>query len=252
MIPQDPSPVLALESLSKSYGALAVTVDVSLDVRPGEIHALIGPNGAGKTTLVGQIAGTIPPDRGRIRFAGEDITHRPTAWRARAGLARSFQITSLIDGLSAGEMIDLALRGAAGSGTRLFRRPAEEARHASRTQAVLERVGLAGRRDDPVAGLSHGERRLLDIALAMALAPRLLVLDEPLAGTGPDEAARLVGLIAQLKREAAILLVEHDMSAVFALADRISVLVEGRLIASGPPDLIRADAAVQAAYLGSE
>ena len=247
-----PAPVLALEGLSKSYGALAVTVDVSLDVRAGEIHALIGPNGAGKTTLVGQVAGTVVPDRGQIRFAGADITRRPAAWRARAGLARSFQITSLIDGLSAGEMVDLALRGARGTGTRLWRRPAEEASHAARTAAVLERVGLGQRRDHPVSSLSHGERRLLDIALAMALEPRLLVLDEPLAGTGPDEAARLVELIAGLKREAAILLVEHDMSAVFTLADRISVLVEGRLIASGSADIIRADPAVQAAYLGSE
>jgi branched-chain amino acid transport system ATP-binding protein len=247
-----PAPVLALEGLSKSYGALAVTVDVSLDVRAGEIHALIGPNGAGKTTLVGQVAGTIVPDRGHIRFAGADITRRPAAWRARAGLARSFQITSLIDGLSAGEMVDLALRGVRGTGTRLWRRPAEEASHAVRTTAVLERVGLGPRRDHPVSSLSHGERRLLDIALAMALEPRLLVLDEPLAGTGPDEAARLVELIAGLKREAAILLVEHDMSAVFTLADRISVLVEGRLIASGSADIIRADPAVQAAYLGSE
>jgi branched-chain amino acid transport system ATP-binding protein len=247
-----PSPVLVLDGLSKSYGALAVTVDVSLDVRAGEIHALIGPNGAGKTTLVGQVAGTVAPDRGHVRFMGADITHRPAAWRARAGLARSFQITSLIDGLSAGEMVDLALRGANGTGTALWRRPAEDASLVARAAAVLDRVGLRARRNDAVASLSHGERRLLDIALAMALDPRLLVLDEPLAGTGPDEAARLVELIAGLKREAAILLVEHDMSAVFALADRISVLVEGRLIASGTPDAIRADEAVQAAYLGSE
>ncbi|MFZ4407045.1 MAG: ABC transporter ATP-binding protein [Paracraurococcus sp.] len=245
-------PILRLDGLRKRFGGLAVTDGVSLDVLPGEIHAVIGPNGAGKTTLIHQISGTLRPDAGRVVFAGRDVTALPLARRARLGLARSFQITSVLPGFTALENAALAVQARSGSSFRFLRPAASEAALNRAAQAALEQTGLADRAAVPAAALSHGERRQLELAIALALQPRLLLLDEPLAGTGPEEADRLVALLRGLGRRYAILLVEHDMQAVFALADRISVLVQGRVIATGTPAAIRADAAVRAAYLGED
>jgi branched-chain amino acid transport system ATP-binding protein len=244
--------VLALHGLRKSFGGLLVTDDVTLDVRQGEIHALIGPNGAGKTTLIHQISGTLAPDAGRIRFLGEDITALALAARARRGLARSFQITSVIPSFSALENAALAVQARSGSSFRFFRAASREAALNGEAMAALAEVGLDSRAATPAAALSHGERRQLEIAIALAMRPRALLLDEPLAGTGPEEAERLIRLLSGLRARYAVLLVEHDMQAVFALADRISVLAQGRVIATGTPAQIRADAAVREAYLGED
>jgi len=245
-------PILELDGLRKRFGGLAVTDGVSLAVAPRGIHAVIGPNGAGKTTLIHQISGTLRPDAGRIRFAGRDITALPLHRRARLGLARSFQVTAVLPGFSALENVALAVQAGDGSSFRFFRPAAGEARLNAAALAALEEVGLAPRAAVPAGALSHGEKRQLELAIALALKPRLLLLDEPLAGAGPEETERLVGILGRLKADYAILLVEHDMPAVFALADHVSVLSLGRLIASDAPAAIRADAAVRAAYLGEE
>jgi branched-chain amino acid transport system ATP-binding protein len=245
-------PVLRLKGLRKRFGGLAVTDGVSLEVAPGEIHAVIGPNGAGKTTLIHQVSGTLRPDAGRVVFAGQDVTALALARRARLGLARSFQITSVLPGFTALENAALAVQARSGSSFRFLRAASTEPALNREARAALEQVGLADRAQVPAAALSHGERRQLELAIALAMQPRLLLLDEPLAGAGPEETDRLVALLRGLKRRYAILLVEHDMQAVFALADRISVLVYGRIIATGTPDAIRANAEVRAAYLGED
>jgi branched-chain amino acid transport system ATP-binding protein len=245
-------PILHLDGLRKRFGGLAVTDGVSLDVLPGEIHAVIGPNGAGKTTLIHQVSGTLRPDAGRVVFAGRDVTALPLARRARLGLARSFQITSVLPGFTALENAALAVQARSGTSFRFLRPAASEAALNQAAMDALEQTGLADRAQVPAAALSHGERRQLELAIALAMQPRLLLLDEPLAGAGPEETERLVALLRGLKRRYAILLVEHDMTAVFALADRISVLVYGRLIATGTPDEIRTNAEVRAAYLGED
>ena len=245
-------PLLATTGLRKSFGALTVTEDVSLAVQPGEIHAVIGPNGAGKTSLINQLSGTLAPDAGRIRFAGRDITGLSLARRARLGLARSFQLTAVLPGFSALENAALAVQGRSGSSFRFLRPAATEAALNEQAMAALAQVGLAGRAATPAGALSHGEKRQLELAIALAMQPRLLLLDEPLAGAGPEETDRLVGILGGLKGRYAILLVEHDMQAVFALADRISVLVYGRLVATGSPAAIRANPEVRAAYLGED
>ena len=244
--------LLSVQGLRKHYGGLAVTNDVSFDVQPGEIHALIGPNGAGKTTLIHQITGTVVPDAGRVVFAGADVTRFSLPRRVHAGLARSFQITSIIAGFSVLENVALAAQAKSGSSFRFFRASAgEEALNEAARNALAE-VGLADRAGITAGALSHGEKRALEIAIALATQPRLLLLDEPLAGAGPEETEKLIALLRRLKARYAILLVEHDMQAVFALADRISVLAEGRIIASGSTAEIRASAEVRAAYLGEE
>jgi branched-chain amino acid transport system ATP-binding protein len=248
----EPGPILVLEGLRKRFGGLAVTDDVSLAVASRGIHAVIGPNGAGKTTLIHQISGTLTPDAGRIRFAGRDITGLPLHRRARLGLARSFQITAVLPGFSVLENVALAAQSGDGSSFRFCRPAAAEARLNAAALAALAEVGLAGRAGVAAAALSHGEKRQLELAIALALKPRLLLLDEPLAGAGPEETERLIGILRRLKSAYAILLVEHDMQAVFALADRISVLSLGRVIATGAPEAIRADLEVRAAYLGEE
>jgi branched-chain amino acid transport system ATP-binding protein len=245
-------PLLRLERLAKSYGALVVTDDLSLDVLPGEIHALIGPNGAGKTTLIGQISGAIAPDAGRILFAGEDVTRLPMHARARAGLARSFQITTILPAFTALENVALAVQAQDGHSFRFLRPVAREAALNEKALAALRQVGLMDRAHVPAGALSHGEKRSLELAIALSQQPKLLLLDEPMAGTGREETDRLVALLRELRGAYAILLVEHDMSAVFALADRISVLVQGRVIATGAPAEIRADPRVREAYLGEE
>lgn len=245
-------PVLAVEGLVKRFGALPATDGVSLDLRAGEIHALIGPNGAGKSTLIRQIVGELRPDAGTIRFGGRDIGGLGMAERARLGLARSFQVSSVIPGFTAAENVMLAAAGAAGRVWRFLGRAVRDPALVAEAGRCLAAVGLAARAGIRAADLAHGERRQLEIAMALALRPRLFLLDEPMAGMDPEGAKALVGFLGELKRRAPILLVEHDMDAVFALADRISVLVYGRIIARGSAAEIRADPAVRAAYLGEE
>jgi branched-chain amino acid transport system ATP-binding protein len=245
-------PVLRLDRLRKSFGGLVVTDDLTFDVMPGELHAVIGPNGAGKTTLINQISGLLAPDSGTILFAGRDITGLPMHARAALGLARSFQITSILPGFSALENVALAVQSRMGSSFRFFARAADEAALNAPALAALADVGLAERAQLPAGRLSHGEKRALEFAIALALEPKVLLLDEPMAGTGRDESARLVEVLRRLKGRFPIVLVEHDMTAVFALADRISVLIYGRILASGTPAQVRADRQVVAAYLGDE
>jgi branched-chain amino acid transport system ATP-binding protein len=245
-------PVLRLEALCKSFGGLRVTDNVTLDVMPGELHAIIGPNGAGKTTLINQISGLVAPDAGRILFADRDITNLPVHVRAALGLARSFQITSIVPGFSAIENVALAVQARMGSSFRFFGRAADEEGLNRPAMAALAEVGLAERADTLAGHLSHGEKRALELAMALAMRPALLLLDEPMAGTGHEETERLVQVLRRLKASFPMVLVEHDMTAVFALADRISVLIYGRILASGSPDAVRADPKVVAAYLGEE
>jgi branched-chain amino acid transport system ATP-binding protein len=245
-------PVLQIEELRKTFGALTVTDGITLDVRPGELHAVIGPNGAGKTTLINQISGFLSPNSGHILFEDQDITGLPVHARAGLGLARSFQITSILTDFSALENVALAVQARAGSSFRFFSAASAEQSLNDPARAALEEVGLGERLHVPAGELSHGEKRALELAIALAMAPKLLLLDEPMAGTGPDETQRLVALLARLKGRFAMVLVEHDMTAVFALADRISVMIYGRILASGTPDEVRNDEAVAAAYLGDE
>ena len=244
--------LLSLRNLRKRFGGLAVTDDVSLDVSPGEIHAVIGSNGAGKTTLINEIGGVLPLDSGQILFEGRDITALSMPRRARLGLARSFQITSVIPAFTALENVALAVQAGAGSSFRFLRPASSEARLNAPAMAALDQVGIAGRAHTPAGAMSHGEKRQLELAIALATQPRLLLLDEPLAGAGPEETERLVGILRGLKQRYTIVLVEHDMQAVFAMADRISVLVYGRVIATGTPEAIRGNAEVRAAYLGED
>jgi branched-chain amino acid transport system ATP-binding protein len=243
-------PVLQLSDLRKSFGALKATDGVSLDLREGEIHALIGPNGAGKSTLIHQICGSIRPDSGTIRFLGEDMAGLDMAARVRKGLGRSFQISSLAPEFSALRNVMLAVQARQGSSFRFLRPVASDGSLTGPAMAMLERVGLEARAKVPAAELSHGERRQLEIAIALALGPKAFLFDEPMAGLGPEGSKRLTGFLDGLRHEAPILLVEHDMDAVFALADRISVLVYGRIIATGTVAEIRSDPEVRRAYLG--
>jgi branched-chain amino acid transport system ATP-binding protein len=245
-------PLLRIEGLTKRFGGVVASDNVTLDVRAGELHAIIGPNGAGKTTLIGQLAGEISPNAGRIHFDGHDITARPVYDRSLLGLARSFQITSLFPHFTAIDNAALAVQAHAGHSFRFWRAARTEPELREPARAALERVGLGHRADALVANLSHGEHRQLELAMALATGPRLLLLDEPMAGLGAEESARMVKTLLELKRELTILLIEHDMTAVFALADRITVLVYGRVIASGDPASIRANAEVRQAYLGEQ
>jgi branched-chain amino acid transport system ATP-binding protein len=245
-------PVLAIDRMRKAFGALIVTDAVTLEVKPGELHAVIGPNGAGKTTLINQISGVLMPDAGTIRFAGRDITRLSPQRRARLGLARTFQITSVLPGFSALENVALAVQVHAGSSFRFFGDATREERLNAPAYAALEEVGLAGRADVLAGHLSHGEKRALELAMTLVTQPKLLLLDEPMAGTGHEETERLIEVLRRLKGRFAMLLVEHDMTAVFALADRISVLIYGKILASGAPDAVRADPQVVAAYLGED
>jgi branched-chain amino acid transport system ATP-binding protein len=242
--------LLQVDNLAKRFGGIVASDDLSLGVLSGELHAVIGPNGAGKTTLIAQLSGQLRPDAGTIHFAGNDITALPMHRRSQLGLARSFQITSLFLDLSVLDNVALAVQGHAGHSFRFWRAARSEPDLRDPALAALARVGLSGRADQPVSALSHGEHRLLELAMALAGSPRMLLLDEPMAGLGPEESARMVAMLRALKNELTILLVEHDMEAVFALADRITVLVYGRVIASGAPAEIRANADVRDAYLG--
>ena len=242
--------LLEIEGLTKRFGGVVAADEISLALWPGELHAIIGPNGAGKSTLIGQLSGEIVPDGGRIRFDGREITALPVYCRSRLGLARSFQITTLFSDFTAIDNVALSVQAHAGHSFRFWHDARHEADLREPARTALVRVGLGERASALVTDLSHGERRQLEIAMALAAQPRMLLLDEPLAGMGPDESARLVETLLTLKGHVTVMLIEHDIDAVFALADRISVLVYGRIIASGEPAAIRADAAVREAYLG--
>jgi len=245
-------PMLRIEGLTKNFGGLRVADNITLDVMPGELHAVIGPNGAGKTTLINQISGLLAPDAGDIVFGGETVTRLPVHARAARGLARSFQITSILPRFSVLENVALAVQARRGTSFRFFGRAAQEDELNVPAHAALAQVGLAERADVPAGALSHGEKRALELAIALAMEPKLLLLDEPMAGTGRDETERLVNALRRLKGRFPMVLVEHDMTAVFALADRISVLIYGRILASGTPEQVRAEPAVVTAYLGDE
>ncbi|OSP56489.1 ABC transporter ATP-binding protein [Pseudoruegeria sp. SK021] len=245
-------PVLQTLGLSKSFGALQASRDISLDLRPGEIHALIGPNGAGKSTLIGQIAGTIRPDAGQVLLAGEDVTGLDTPTRARRGLGRTFQVSALA---MEDTVLQNALLGAVGARGRaygLFRPALAQRDLRAIAEAALTRVGLADHAATRASDLSHGQRRQLEVAVALTLSPKLFVMDEPMAGLDGEGAKTLTAMLDDLRHEAPILLVEHDMDVVFALADRISVLVYGAIIATGTVDEIRRDPEVRRAYLGED
>jgi len=245
-------PILEIRGLTKRFGALTVSDAIDLDLMPGEIHALIGPNGAGKSTLIKQICGDVQPDTGTIRFAGHDLAGDTVADRARRGLARTFQVSSVAPDLTALENVMLAVQGASHRTFHFFRPALADAALTGPAREHMARVGLKGRESIPASILSHGERRRLELAMALAMKPRAFLLDEPMAGLGPEGSVELTAILSDLRHEAPILLIEHDMDAVFALADRISVLVYGRVIATGSVDDIRNNPDVQSAYLGED
>jgi len=245
-------PLLAARSLYKQFGAVQASNGFSLDMERGELHALIGPNGAGKTTALNQLSGELATDRGEIYFGGRRITHLPVHRRARRGLARSYQITSVFDQLTVRQNLTLAIQAHNGHSFRFWRKASDDPVIRQAISPALERVGLEERADIPAASLSHGEKRQLEVGMALAGHPKMLLLDEPYAGMGPGGAVELTKLFQRLKAEVTILLVEHDMRAVFALADRITVLVYGAAIASGTPEEIRNHPEVRQAYLGDD
>jgi branched-chain amino acid transport system ATP-binding protein len=242
--------LLRVEGLCKSFGGVVATDHLALTVREGEAHAIIGPNGAGKTTLLAQLAGELRPDAGRIFLDGREITGLPAHERVRIGMARSFQITNLLGTFSARDNVQVALRPRFGHSFVFLRDAAADHDLNRRAEALLGEVGLADRGDVPAGELAHGEKRQLELAMALAGEPRLLLLDEPMAGVGHGESGRMIELLLRLKGDRAMLLVEHDMDAVFRIADRITVMVGGRAIAGGEPEAIRADPDVRRAYLG--
>ena len=244
--------LLQASGLTKRFGGLVVTDRVDLGIRSHETHALIGPNGAGKTTFIGQLSGALAPDRGRVYFDGREVTGLAAHERARLGFARSFQITSVFHRFTVRDNVALAVQARSGSSFRFWKPAAEEESLYAAATGVLQQVGLEAMADRMAGMLSHGEHRQLELALALATRPQLLLLDEPTAGMGPDESARMVALVERLKPAYTIVLVEHDMDAVFRLADRISVMVSGRVIATGSVEEIRANEQVRTAYLGDE
>jgi branched-chain amino acid transport system ATP-binding protein len=247
-----PDALLQVEELTKRFGGVIASDAVSLAIPAGELHAVIGPNGAGKTTLIGQLTGEIACDGGSIQFGHRDITGLSAWRRSQLGLARSFQVTSLFSDFTALDNVALAVQAHAGHSFRFWKAAREEASLREPARAALARFGLAERADVLVSRLSHGEQRQLEMAMALATGPRMLLLDEPMAGLGPQESARMVATLRELKGGLTILLVEHDMEAVFALADRITVLVYGRIIACDVPAAIRENAQVRQAYLGEQ
>jgi branched-chain amino acid transport system ATP-binding protein len=244
--------MLRVSDLHKHFGGITATDAVSLEVRKAEIHALIGPNGAGKTTLIAQLSGELMPDSGRIDFLGRNITYLPPYTRSQLGLARSFQITSIFQQMTLLDNVALAVQAHAGHSYRFWQPARADHRLTDPALAALRQVGLDDRAEVPASAVSHGEHRQLEIAMALATRPKLLLLDEPMAGMGPEESARMVAILKDLKGRITMLLVEHDMDVVFTLADHITVLVYGRVIASASPDEIRANEAVKRAYLGDE
>lgn len=243
-------PLLAAQGLHKRFGGVVANAGIDFDLKPREVHAVIGPNGGGKTTFLAQLSGEITPDAGHVFLAGEDVTGLSVPQRVRRGLARSYQVTSVFPGFTILENVGFGVRARQGTAGRMWRSGAFTAEETEVANAILRRAGLLGRSGVDVAALSHGEHRQLEIAIALSTQPKVLLLDEPLAGLGVDESRRMVDLIGALAGPHAIVLVEHDMDAVFALADRITVLVEGKVIASATPEEIREDPLVRQAYLG--
>jgi branched-chain amino acid transport system ATP-binding protein len=244
--------LLEVSNLVKRFGGLIATDDFSLSVPQGELHAIIGPNGAGKTTLIAQLAGDLRSDAGRILFAGEDVTGLPTHVRAHRGIGRAFQITSVFREFSVLDNVALAMQARSGHSFRFWRRARRDEALRAPARAIIEQVGLGDRMNVLAANLAHGEKRALELALALAAAPRLLLLDEPMAGMGAEDSARIVQFLTSLKRKFTIVLIEHDMDAVFELADRITVMVYGRAIATGNGESIRNNDEVRRAYLGED
>jgi branched-chain amino acid transport system ATP-binding protein len=244
--------VLELKGISKRFGGVVATDDVTLEVKHREVHALIGPNGAGKTTLIGQISGSLDNDSGKVLFEGADITRAKQHERVRAGLARSYQITSIFKRLTVVDNLALAVQARSGSSFSFWRPVAAEAALFDEARAITAEIGLSGRELAVAATLAHGEQRALEVGLALATRPRLVLLDEPMAGMGPEESESMIELLERVRARVTVLLVEHDMDAVFRLADRISVLVSGRIIATGAPAAIRAHPEVRKAYLGED
>lgn len=244
------SPILKVTDLCKRFGGVMATNHVNLDVSQGEVHALIGPNGAGKTTLISQLSGMLKPDSGRITFKGKNLTGKAAHKFARAGLARSFQITSLFADMTLLQNVALAVQAHAGHSFSFWRNASTDKRLLEPAYHYLQTTGLASRANAVASTVSHGERRQLEVAMALATEPSLLLLDEPMAGMGPEESGLMVEILQKLSGEKTILLIEHDMDAVFALADRISVLVYGSIIATGTQQQIQSNADVKAAYLG--
>jgi branched-chain amino acid transport system ATP-binding protein len=244
-------PLLEVRGLAKRFGGVVATDNVDLDVVGREVHALIGPNGAGKTTLAHQLSGALAPDAGTVRFAGRDLAGRSLHERVRLGLVRSYQVTSIFRGFTVLDNLALAVQARSGSSLAFWRALQCETALFDEARRIAAEVGLGGREQVIAAGLAHGEQRRLEVALALATRPRLVLLDEPTAGMGP-ESESMIDFLARLKGSLAMLLIEHDMDAVFRLADRVSVLVNGRIVASGAPEAIRADPEVRRAYLGEE
>ena len=244
--------MLEVRGLIKNFGALRATDGIDFDVAEGETHAVIGPNGAGKTTFISQLAGNLRPDAGSVRFAGADITTLSAPRRARMGLARSFQITSVYPEFSALDNVALAVQARSGHSFGFWRAARGDPALVEPAERVLEEVGLLPRKHVLAANLAHGEQRQLEVAMALATGPRLLLLDEPMAGMGTEESQRMIALLQKLKQKKTIILVEHDMDAVFRLADRISVLVYGRVIATDVPEKIKLNEEVRKAYLGED
>ena len=245
-------PLLAIRGLDKRFGGIIATDRVTLEVAAGEIHALIGPNGAGKTTLIAQISGSLAPDTGQIVFAGADITKLAQHDRVRAGLARSYQITSIFRKFTVAENLALAVQARSGSSFSFWRPVGVETALVDEARQIATQIGLQDRLGSVAGTLSHGEQRSLEVGLALATNPKLVLLDEPTAGMGPDESHRMIDFIGRIRERLTVLLVEHDMDAVFRLADRISVLVNGAIIATGTPAEIRSTPEVKRAYLGEE
>jgi branched-chain amino acid transport system ATP-binding protein len=244
--------VLSLKGVSKRFGGVVATDKVALEVAPGEVHALIGPNGAGKTTLIGQISGALSSDAGTIVFDGVDLTRAKQHDRVKAGLARSYQITSIFRRFSVLDNLALAVQARSGSSFHFWHPVVKETALFDEARALAEQINLGNRVEGLAGNLAHGEQRALEVGLALATNPKLVLLDEPMAGMGPEESQRMIELIRRIRAKVTVLLVEHDMDAVFRLADRITVLVDGRVIATGQPEAIRSDAQVRRAYLGDE
>ena len=244
--------MLQLRDVSKRFGGVVATDKVTLDVAPGEVHALIGPNGAGKTTLIGQISGSLGVDSGTIRFLDADVTRLKQHERVKAGLARSYQITSIFKRFSVLDNLALAVQARSGSSFSFWHPVAKEAGLFDEARTIADQMGLSEKTGALAATLAHGEQRALEVGLALATRPKLVLLDEPMAGMGPEESQRMIALIGRIRSNVTVLLVEHDMDAVFRLADRLTVLVNGRVIASGKPDHIRSHPEVRRAYLGDE
>jgi branched-chain amino acid transport system ATP-binding protein len=249
--PGTPSPLLTTDSLTKSFGGFTALGPVDLRVAEGTVHALVGPNGAGKTTLFHLLTGYLRPTAGRIALAGRDVTGRPPERIARLGVARSFQVTSLFQTVSAVEHVELALMSGSSLGRAFWRSDRHVARHRSHALQLLDRVGLADWSDEPAGRLPYGRGRALELALALALDPKLLLLDEPTAGMGLEDVEHTIELIRRIRHGRTVVLVEHNMSVVASLADRVTVLQRGRILAEGPYDEVRADERVVEAYLGT-